>query len=112
MIIMLVIYELNSHIYSRKSPVHRLYSASAQAGTEAGLQEKEFAVVVDLPPTFHHVYTSIEYECVSMLYKSSGSARRTCLKSGKWSGRHFSCSPGGGSTFTSSESCFPIMFDS
>ncbi|XP_056602708.1 inactive serine protease PAMR1 [Triplophysa dalaica] len=78
---------------SRKSPVHKLYSASAQTGTEAGLQEKEFSVVVDLPSTFHHVYSSIEYECVSMLYKHSGSARRTCLKTGKWSGRHFTCSP-------------------
>ncbi|XP_057200911.1 inactive serine protease PAMR1 isoform X2 [Triplophysa rosa] len=78
---------------SRKSPVHKLYSASAQAGTEAGLQEKDFSVVVDLPPTFQHVYSSIEYECVSVLYKHSGSARRTCLKTGKWSGRHFSCSP-------------------
>lgn len=78
---------------SRKSPVHKLYSASSQGGTEADTLEKAFPVFVDLPPTFHHVYTSIEYECVSALYKHSGSARRTCLKTGKWSGRHFSCSP-------------------
>uniref|UniRef100_A0A673JFH6 Peptidase S1 domain-containing protein n=1 Tax=Sinocyclocheilus rhinocerous TaxID=307959 RepID=A0A673JFH6_9TELE len=81
---------------SRKSPVHKLYSASSQGGTEADTLEKAFSVFGDLPPTFHHVYTSIEYECVSAFYKHSGSARRTCLKTGKWSGRHFSCSPGEG----------------
>lgn len=80
-------------LLSRKTPVHKLYSASAQEGTEAGLQEKEPTVILDLPPTFHNLYSSIDYECVSKLYKHSGSARRTCLKSGKWSGRHFSCSP-------------------
>uniref|UniRef100_A0A673JUH3 Peptidase S1 domain-containing protein n=1 Tax=Sinocyclocheilus rhinocerous TaxID=307959 RepID=A0A673JUH3_9TELE len=78
---------------SRKSPVHKLYSASIQRVTEADTLEKAFPVFGDLPPTFHHVYTSIEYECVSALYKHSGSARRTFLKTGKWSGRHFSCSP-------------------
>ncbi|KAK7176116.1 hypothetical protein R3I93_000390 [Phoxinus phoxinus] len=78
---------------SRKSPVHKLYSASSQGGTDADLLGKVFPVFRDLPSTFHHVYTSIEYECVSALYKPSGSARRTCLKTGKWSGRHFSCSP-------------------
>uniref|UniRef100_A0A672LCI1 Peptidase domain containing associated with muscle reration 1 n=1 Tax=Sinocyclocheilus grahami TaxID=75366 RepID=A0A672LCI1_SINGR len=78
---------------SRKSPVHKLYSASIQRGTEADTLEKAFPVFGDLPPTFHHVYTSIEYECVSALYKHSGSTHRTCLKTGKWSGRHFSCSP-------------------
>uniref|UniRef100_A0A8C2B0R6 Uncharacterized protein n=1 Tax=Cyprinus carpio TaxID=7962 RepID=A0A8C2B0R6_CYPCA len=71
---------------SRKSPVHKLYSASIQRGTEADTLEKAFPVFGDLPPTFHHVYTSIEYECVS-------AARHTCLKTGKWSGRHFFCSP-------------------
>ncbi|XP_067293549.1 inactive serine protease PAMR1 [Pseudorasbora parva] len=78
---------------SRKSPVHKLYSASSQGETDADMPGKVFPVFGDLPPTFHHVYTSIEYECVSALYKPSGSARRTCLKTGKWSGRHFSCSP-------------------
>ncbi|XP_043101469.1 inactive serine protease PAMR1 [Puntigrus tetrazona] len=77
----------------RKSPVHKLYSASSQGRTEADALEKAFSVFGDLPPTFHHVYTTIEFECVSALYKHSGSARRTCLKTGKWSGRHFSCLP-------------------
>nr|XP_017212577.1 inactive serine protease PAMR1-like [Danio rerio] len=78
---------------SRKSPVHKLYSASSQGATEGDSRERAFPAFGDLPPTFHHVYTSIEYECVSALYKPSGSGRRTCLKTGKWSGRHFSCSP-------------------
>ncbi|TRZ04415.1 hypothetical protein DNTS_013284 [Danionella cerebrum] len=78
---------------SRKSPVHKLLSASTQRGIEVGLAEKTLPVFRDLPPSFHHVYSSIEYECVSTLYKPSGSSRRTCLKTGKWSGRHFSCSP-------------------
>uniref|UniRef100_A0A673LIR5 Inactive serine protease PAMR1 n=1 Tax=Sinocyclocheilus rhinocerous TaxID=307959 RepID=A0A673LIR5_9TELE len=46
-----------------------------------------------LPQGFHHVYTHIEYECMSLYYQHFGSARRTCLKMGKWSGRHVSCSP-------------------
>ncbi|XP_051539012.1 inactive serine protease PAMR1 [Myxocyprinus asiaticus] len=78
---------------SRKSPVHKLYSASRQGGTEAVSLDRDLPVVTDLPQTFHHLYTSIEYECISTLYKHSGSARRTCLKTGKWSGRHFSCLP-------------------
>lgn len=78
---------------SRKSPVHKLYSASSLGGSDTDLLGKVFPVFGDLPPTFHHAYTSIEYECVSALYKPSGSALRTCLRTGKWSGRHFSCSP-------------------
>ncbi len=89
----------------------KLYSASSQGGTEADTLEKAFSAFGDLPATFHHVYTSIAYECVSALYKHSGSTRRTCLKTGKWSGRHFSCSPGEGSTNTFKAChgfCFPM----
>uniref|UniRef100_A0A3P8W6U0 Inactive serine protease PAMR1 n=1 Tax=Cynoglossus semilaevis TaxID=244447 RepID=A0A3P8W6U0_CYNSE len=46
-----------------------------------------------LPPGYHQLYTHIEYECASTFYHHSGSSRRTCLKTGKWSGRHVSCSP-------------------
>uniref|UniRef100_A0A8C1CGP6 Uncharacterized protein n=1 Tax=Cyprinus carpio carpio TaxID=630221 RepID=A0A8C1CGP6_CYPCA len=41
-----------------------------------------------LPQGFHHVYTHIEYECMSPYYQHFGSAHRTCLKMGKWSGHH------------------------
>ncbi|XP_060924852.1 uncharacterized protein LOC132999086 [Limanda limanda] len=47
----------------------------------------------ELPRGFHSVHTSIEYRCASPLYDHTGSSRRTCLKSGRWSGRHVSCSP-------------------
>ncbi|KAG8012264.1 Excitatory amino acid transporter 2, partial [Nibea albiflora] len=50
-------------------------------------------VLSQLPQGFHHLYTHIEYECASQFYQHSGSSRRTCLKTGKWSGRHVSCSP-------------------
>ncbi|XP_034437025.1 inactive serine protease PAMR1-like isoform X2 [Hippoglossus hippoglossus] len=47
----------------------------------------------ELPRGFHSVHTSIKYKCASPLYRHTGSPRRTCLKSGRWSGRHVSCSP-------------------
>ncbi|XP_066513794.1 inactive serine protease PAMR1-like [Hoplias malabaricus] len=72
---------------SRKSPLHRLYSSSLWVTAEEDNTE-----MASLPADFHPLYTSIEYECAP-LYQSSGSTRRTCLKTGKWSGRHVSCSP-------------------
>lgn len=53
----------------------------------------------DIPPEaiprgFHPVYTRIDYKCASPLYQHTGSPQRTCLKTGRWSGRHVSCSPG------------------
>lgn len=48
----------------------------------------------ELPRGFHAVHTSIEYKCSSPLYHHKGSPRRSCLKTGRWSGRHVSCSPG------------------
>lgn len=56
--------------------------------------ERNDASVEELPHGFHQVYTSIEYKCASPLYRHTGSSRRTCLKTGRWSGRHVSCSPG------------------
>ncbi|KAM6943554.1 LOW QUALITY PROTEIN: inactive serine protease PAMR1 [Xenentodon cancila] len=49
--------------------------------------------VEEMPRGFHPVYTSIEYKCASPLYRHTGSLRRTCLKTGRWSGHHVSCSP-------------------
>uniref|UniRef100_UPI003AB0D841 inactive serine protease PAMR1 n=1 Tax=Centroberyx gerrardi TaxID=166262 RepID=UPI003AB0D841 len=55
--------------------------------------ETEDTTSDELPRGFHQLYTSIEYRCASPLYRHSGSSRRTCLKTGRWSGRHVSCSP-------------------
>ncbi|XP_063052666.1 inactive serine protease PAMR1 [Engraulis encrasicolus] len=79
----------------RKTPLHKFYSStglmgrpvvqiSPTTGPKSGYQ---------LPPGFHPLYTHIQYECLSPYYQHSGSSRRTCLKTGKWSGRHVSCSP-------------------
>lgn len=68
----------------RKTPVHKLLSRQLRS---------DGPLLSQLPPGFHHLYTHIEYECASPFYQHSGSSRRTCLKTGKWSGRHVSCSP-------------------
>uniref|UniRef100_A0A672P7U1 Inactive serine protease PAMR1 n=1 Tax=Sinocyclocheilus grahami TaxID=75366 RepID=A0A672P7U1_SINGR len=85
---------LHPHIPSRKTPVHKFYSSS---GVTSFLREvlptQAPFTMPPLPQGFHHVYTHIEYECMSPYYQHFGSARRTCLKMGKWSGRHVSCSP-------------------
>ncbi|KAL2093634.1 hypothetical protein ACEWY4_010946 [Coilia grayii] len=78
----------------RKTPVHKLYSSTGlgrpviPASPTRGPE-----VMYQLPPGFHPLYTHIQYECLSPFYQHSGSSRRTCLKTGKWSGRHVSCSP-------------------
>uniref|UniRef100_A0A672G0M0 Si:ch211-102l7.3 n=1 Tax=Salarias fasciatus TaxID=181472 RepID=A0A672G0M0_SALFA len=53
-----------------------------------------FSRYTALPRGFHPVHTSIEYRCALPLYRHTGNSRRTCLKTGRWSGRHVSCSPG------------------
>uniref|UniRef100_A0A667Z448 Inactive serine protease PAMR1 n=1 Tax=Myripristis murdjan TaxID=586833 RepID=A0A667Z448_9TELE len=67
---------------------HQAAAFSIASPCGVALQQQE------LPRGFHRLYTSIEYRCASPLYQHSGSSRRTCLKSGRWSGRHVSCSPG------------------
>ncbi|XP_068429817.1 inactive serine protease PAMR1 isoform X1 [Clinocottus analis] len=47
----------------------------------------------EFPRGLHPVRTILEYTCASPLYHHTGSSRRTCLKSGRWSGRHVSCTP-------------------
>ncbi|XP_028264373.1 inactive serine protease PAMR1 [Parambassis ranga] len=78
---------------SRKTPVHKLYSSALSRQLQSDSPTKGPPVVPQLPQGFHHLYTHIEYECASQFYHHSGSPRRTCLKTGKWSGRHVSCSP-------------------
>ncbi|XP_069019382.1 inactive serine protease PAMR1 [Embiotoca jacksoni] len=75
---------------SRKTPVHKLYSSALGQQVQSDSPTKAPPV---LPQGFHHLYTHIEYECASQFYHHSGSHRRTCLKTGKWSGRHVSCTP-------------------
>ncbi|KAK5935664.1 hypothetical protein CgunFtcFv8_021006 [Champsocephalus gunnari] len=55
--------------------------------------EKDDTGFLEFPKGFHPVHTKIEYKCSSPLYRPTGSTRRTCLRSGRWSGRHISCSP-------------------
>ncbi|TSK20013.1 Excitatory amino acid transporter 2 [Bagarius yarrelli] len=82
---------LKPQIPLRKSPLHRLYSYFQPREKESSSTLE--TAQVELPAGFHHVYTSIEYQCISSLYQHSGSSRRTCLKTGMWSGRHVTCLP-------------------
>ncbi|XP_056307558.1 inactive serine protease PAMR1 isoform X2 [Danio aesculapii] len=85
---------LPPHVPSRKTPVHKFYSSSVSAVFLKDVRATQSPLgLPTLPQGFHHLYTHIEYECVSPYYQHSGSSRRTCLKMGKWSGRHVSCSP-------------------
>ncbi|XP_074533809.1 inactive serine protease PAMR1 [Halichoeres trimaculatus] len=78
---------------SRKTPVHKLYSTALGRQLQSDDPSKGPPMSSQLPQGFHHLYTHIEYECASQFYQHYGSSRRTCLKTGKWSGRHVSCSP-------------------
>jgi len=93
----LVAFHLFGMFLFRKTPVHKFYSSSGATNflREVWPTQTPFSLP-PLPQGFHHLYTHIEYECMSPYYQHSGSARRTCLKMGKWSGRHVSCSPGEG----------------
>ncbi|XP_027889735.1 inactive serine protease PAMR1 [Xiphophorus couchianus] len=84
---------LPPHVPSRKTIVHRLLSSAVNQKLQAVGPTKSSPVLPQLSQGFHHLYTHIEYECASQYYHHFGSARRTCLKTGKWSGRHVSCSP-------------------
>uniref|UniRef100_A0A8C7XM44 Inactive serine protease PAMR1 n=1 Tax=Oryzias sinensis TaxID=183150 RepID=A0A8C7XM44_9TELE len=84
---------LSPQVPSRKTPVHKLLTASLGQRLQSEGPTKAPEVPPQLPQGFHNLYTHIEYECASQYYQHSGSSRRTCLKTGKWSGRHVSCSP-------------------
>ncbi|XP_041853544.1 inactive serine protease PAMR1 isoform X2 [Melanotaenia boesemani] len=77
----------------RKTPVHKLLSSGLGLQLQSASPTRDPSLPYQLPQGFHHLYTHIEYECASQFYHHSGSPRRTCLKTGKWSGRHVSCSP-------------------
>ncbi|XP_019955015.2 inactive serine protease PAMR1 [Paralichthys olivaceus] len=94
------------HLSSRETPnlrlqlssrfnIHDLSSAGFIPPTLGRLSaiDRHDGASDELPRGFHSVHTSIEYKCASPLYRHTGSSRRTCLKTGRWSGRHVSCSP-------------------
>ncbi|XP_072241635.1 inactive serine protease PAMR1 [Leuresthes tenuis] len=78
---------------SRKTPVDKLFSSALGLQLQSDGPTRAPLALSQLPHGFHHLYTQIEYECASQFYHHTGSPRRTCLKTGKWSGRHVSCSP-------------------
>ncbi|XP_058858380.1 inactive serine protease PAMR1-like isoform X3 [Acipenser ruthenus] len=79
----------------RNTPLHKLYSSSSSLAKHQKqvLPSKAPPVLGELAPGFHHLYTQLQYECTSPFYQHTGSTRRTCLKTGKWSGRHATCLP-------------------
>lgn len=79
---------------SSRYNMHDLLSAGFIPLTSGKKSKPDDDAFVELPRGFLSVYTSIEYKCASPLYQHTGSSRRTCLKTGRWSGRHVSCSPG------------------
>lgn len=91
------------NVLRRNSTIHGLLSlTNLRIPGTASLRE-DVTPIDPLPKGFHPQFTQIEYECASSLYQHFGSARRTCLKTGKWSGQHVSCSPGEGSNELSSK---------
>ena len=90
------------NVSRRNTTSHRLYSLTNLRIPGTASLSEDVAPLEPLPDGFHSQYTQIEYECASPLYQHFGSARRTCLRTGKWSGNHVSCSPGEGSTELSS----------
>ncbi|XP_066439594.1 inactive serine protease PAMR1 [Eleutherodactylus coqui] len=90
---------LPSQVQSRETPLHQLYSSSSSSSSfikekiEIYPTKKPALPPGELPKGFQHLHTQIQYECVSPFYRRTGSSRRTCLKTGKWSGRAPSCIP-------------------
>lgn len=78
----------------RETPLHQLYSAPFNKQKLQDAPTKKPALPFgDLPPGFQHLHTQLQYECISPFYRRLGSSRRTCLRTGKWSGRAPSCVP-------------------
>ncbi|XP_041445523.1 inactive serine protease PAMR1-like [Xenopus laevis] len=77
-----------------ETPLHQLYFASFTKEKIDVLPTKKPALPPgELPPGYHHLLTQLQYDCVSPFYRRTRSSRRTCLKTGKWSGRAPSCIP-------------------
>ncbi|KAG8430644.1 hypothetical protein GDO86_011198 [Hymenochirus boettgeri] len=85
---------LPSLIQSRETPLHQLYPVSIDKDkSDVNPTKKPALLPVELPASYHHLHTQLQYDCVSAFYRRAGSSRRTCLKTGKWSGRAPSCIP-------------------
>uniref|UniRef100_G1KCX7 Peptidase domain containing associated with muscle regeneration 1 n=1 Tax=Anolis carolinensis TaxID=28377 RepID=G1KCX7_ANOCA len=85
---------LPMQVQSRETPLHRLYSSAYnKQKLEAYPTKKPSLPFGELPSGFQHLHTQLQYDCISPFYRRLGSSRRTCLKTGKWSGRAPSCIP-------------------
>ncbi|KAG8510759.1 Inactive serine protease PAMR1, partial [Galemys pyrenaicus] len=85
---------LPMQVQSRETPLHQLYSSAFSKQNLQGAPTKKPALPFgDLPPGYQHLHTQLQYECISPFYRRLGSSRRTCLRTGKWSGRAPSCIP-------------------
>lgn len=85
---------LSMQVQSRETPLHQLYSTAFSKQKLQDASTKNPALPFgDLPPGYQHLHTQVQYECISPFYHRLGSSRRTCLRTGKWSGRAPSCIP-------------------
>lgn len=77
-----------------ETPLHQLYSSAfSKQKLQAAPTKKPALPFGDLPAGYQHLHTQLQYECISPFYRRLGSSRRTCLRTGKWSGRAPSCIP-------------------
>ncbi|NXU16522.1 PAMR1 protease, partial [Pardalotus punctatus] len=85
---------LPMQVQSRETPLHQLYSSAfSKKKLQIYPTKKPALPFGELPPGYQHLHTQLQYECVSPFYRRLGSSRRTCLKTGKWSGRAPVCIP-------------------
>ncbi|NWH49580.1 PAMR1 protease, partial [Fregata magnificens] len=85
---------LPMQVQSRETPLHQLYSSAfSKQKLEIYPTKRPALPFGDLPPGYQHLHTQLQYECISPFYRRLGSSRRTCLKTGKWSGRAPVCVP-------------------
>ncbi|CAM4574109.1 unnamed protein product [Eretmochelys imbricata] len=85
---------LPMQVQSRETPLHQLYSSAfSKQKLEIYPTKKPMLPFGDLPPGYQHLHTQLQYDCISPFYRRLGSSRRTCLKTGKWSGRAPTCIP-------------------
>ncbi|NXG84660.1 PAMR1 protease, partial [Stercorarius parasiticus] len=85
---------LPMQVQSRETPLHQLYSSAfSKQKLEIYPTKKPALPFGDLPPGYQHLHTQLQYECISPFYRRLGSSRRTCLKTGKWSGKAPVCIP-------------------
>nr|XP_033784634.1 inactive serine protease PAMR1-like isoform X1 [Geotrypetes seraphini] len=81
-------------VQSRETPLHQFYSSAVgKKETEIFPTKRPLLPFGELPPGFQHLHTQLQYDCISPFYRRLGSSRRTCLKTGKWSGHAPTCIP-------------------